>query len=44
MDRGIWRAIVHGGHQRVGHNLMTKQQHTEVFMGKVILWVGFALK
>ena len=32
------------GHQRVGHNLMTKQQQTEAFMGKMILWVGSALK
>ena len=44
MDRGIWRAIVCGDHQRVGHNFMTKQQQTEVFMGKMILWVGFGLK
>ena len=25
-DRGAWRAIVHGGHKRVGHDLATKQQ------------------
>ena len=25
MDRGAWRATVHGS-QRVGHNLVTKQQ------------------
>ena len=24
--RGAWRATVHGGHNRVGHNLVTKQQ------------------
>ena len=27
MDRGAWQATIHGGHKRVGHNLMTKQQH-----------------
>ena len=26
MDRGAWRAAVHGGRKRVGHNLVTKQQ------------------
>ena len=24
MDRGTWRAIVHGGHKRVGHNSVIK--------------------
>ena len=24
MDRGAWRATVHGGHKRVGHELATK--------------------
>ena len=23
-DRGDWQAIVHGGHKRVGHDLVTK--------------------
>ena len=27
MDRGAWRATVHGDGKRVGHNLATKQQH-----------------
>ena len=27
-DRGAWRAAVHGGGCRVGHNLMTKQKQT----------------
>ena len=26
MDRGAWKATVHGGHKRVGHDLGTKQQ------------------
>ena len=26
MDRGAWWATVHGGHKRIGHNLVTKQQ------------------
>ena len=26
-DREAWRAAVHGGH-RVGHDLVTEQQHT----------------
>ena len=26
MDRGTWQAAVHGGHKRVGHDLVTKQQ------------------
>ena len=25
-NRGAWRATVHGGHKRVGHDFMTKQQ------------------
>ena len=25
-DRGAWRAVVHGGHKRVGYDLSTKQQ------------------
>ena len=25
MDRGAWRATVHGGHKKVGHDLVTKQ-------------------
>ena len=24
--RGTWQGTIHGGHKRVGHNLMTKQQ------------------
>ena len=24
IDRGTWRAIVHGGHKRVGHDLVTQ--------------------
>ena len=27
MDRGIWQAIVHGGHERIGHDLATEPQH-----------------
>ena len=27
MDRGAWRATVHGGHRRVRHDLVTKQQY-----------------
>ena len=26
LDKGAWRATVHGGHERVGHDLVTKQQ------------------
>ena len=26
MDRGGWWATVHGGHERIRHNLVTKQQ------------------
>ena len=26
MDRGAWRAVVHGGSKRIKHNLVTKQQ------------------
>ena len=26
MDRGAWRATVHGGHKRVRYNLVTQQQ------------------
>ena len=26
MDRGAWWAIVHGGHKRVGNDLVTEQQ------------------
>ena len=26
MDRGTWKAIVHGGHKTVEYNLATKQQ------------------
>ena len=25
-DRGDWHAAVHGGHKKVGHDLVTKQQ------------------
>ena len=28
MDRGAWRATGHGGHKRVGHDLVSKQQMT----------------
>ena len=28
MDRGAWQATVHGGGERVRHNLVTKQQQT----------------
>ena len=30
MDRGAWRATVHGGHQRVRHDLVTKQIRREI--------------
>ena len=33
MARGPWWAISPWGHKRVGHNLVTKQQHT------VDLWI-----
>ena len=26
MDRGAWWDTVHGGHKRIGHNLVTNQQ------------------
>ena len=26
MDRGAWRATVHGGHRRAGYSLASKQQ------------------
>ena len=26
MDRGAWWATVHGGHKKVGHNLLTKPE------------------
>ena len=26
LDKGAWRVTVHGGHERVGHDLVTKQQ------------------
>ena len=26
MHRGAWWATVHGGHKRIGHDLVTKQQ------------------
>ena len=29
MNRGAWWAIVHGGHKRVGHDLVTKQQQQQ---------------
>jgi len=38
MDRGAWGATVQGGHKRVRHNLVTKQQifslslHTDIAM------------
>ena len=28
MERESWRAMVHGGHKRVRHDLATKQQQT----------------
>ena len=33
MDRGAWRAAVHGGHKRVGHDLATKQHMLSVEPG-----------
>ena len=32
MDRGVWQAIVHGGHKRARYNLATKQQQQELFL------------
>ena len=32
MDRGVWWAIVHGGHKRARYNLATKQQQQELFL------------
>ena len=29
MDRGAWRAAVHGGHKRVGYDLVTKQKQQQ---------------
>ena len=26
MNRGVWQAIVHGGHKRVEHDLVTRQK------------------
>ena len=34
MDRGAWQATVHGGHQRVRHDLATKQQRQQTRMLK----------
>ena len=28
MDRGAWQATVFGGHKRVQHGLVTKQEHS----------------
>ena len=28
MDRGAWRATVHGGHKRFRHDLVTKQERS----------------
>ena len=28
MDRGAWRAIIHGGHKRFKHDLVTKQERS----------------
>ena len=30
MDRGAWQATIQGGHERVGHNLATKQHQQRV--------------
>ena len=36
MDRGTWWAIVHGGSQRVRHNLAAKQQQHNIFSLKIV--------
>ena len=36
MDRGAWWATVHGGHKRVRHDLVTKQQQKCPWF----LWIG----
>ena len=33
MDRGTWRATVHGGHKRVGHYLVNKPSNHQVGNG-----------
>ena len=39
MDRGAWRATVQGL-QRLGHNLVTKQQQQEAYIQKICkLWI-----
>ena len=40
MDRGAWRAAVHGGHKRIGHELATKQQQNSAFIVYVSLNPG----
>ena len=36
IDRGAWLATVHGGHKRIGHDLVTQSQQQDTWQGKVI--------
>ena len=45
MDRGAWQATVHGVTKRVGHNLVTKQQHKLVLSAlrvNPVCWFGLS--
>ena len=42
MDRGAWNVTVHGGHKRVGHDLVTKQQQHRFWIAVIILICFYA--
>ena len=48
MDRGSWRATVHGGHRRVRHDLVTKTTTGDKTGGEnhggAKLWPGVTLR
>ena len=39
MDRGAWRATVHGGQLRVGHNLGIKPQHIYLLIDTAYIYI-----
>ena len=43
MDRGAWRAIVHGGHKRVGQDLATKQQQQQLIIQALLNWLSWKI-
>ena len=43
VDRGIWQVTVHGV-QRVGHDLVTKQQHVDISSSVEMIYCSFFLE